>query len=364
MEIYLLCIVGVFVISAICGFVFIPIILNYCKAKQLYDIPNARKIHSSKVSRLGGISFIPSMIISFIIATALLNVASDLITVNLWSIYFLIGILLIYGMGILDDILGLTPMTKFIVQIIAACILPCSGLYINNLYGFLGITEIPYVIGFPLTVLIIVFIDNAINLIDGIDGLAGSLAILALAGFLYIFMGMQLWSYSILIAGLIGVLVAFLYFNIFGKVENNRKIFMGDAGSLTLGYILGFLCVKYSMDNVRVMPQHEFHFLMAFTLLIVPMFDVVRVSLYRIRHGQSPFKADKNHIHHKFMRAGLTQHQTLIIILLFQLFYIILNYFLFDAVSSTLVFIIDVVIYIIVNLTLNFLISKKAPLNS
>ncbi len=360
MNIYLLCIAGVFIISAICGFIFIPIILNYCKAKQLYDIPNARKIHQNAISRLGGISFLPSMIISFIIATASLNVASDLISINLWSIYFLIGLLLIYGMGILDDVLGLTPMTKFIVQIIAACILPCSGLYINNLYGFLGIWEIPYAVGFFLTVLVIVFIDNAINLIDGIDGLAGSLSIMALAGFLYIFIEINLWSYSILIAGLIGVLIAFLYFNLFGNPEKNRKIFMGDAGSLTLGYILGFLCIKYTMDNTNVMPEQDFHFLMAYTLLIVPMFDVVRVSLYRIRHLKSPFKADKNHIHHKFMRAGLTQHQTLVVILLFEALYIIMNYFLLDVISSTWVVIIDIIIYIIVNLILNFFIRKKA----
>ena len=134
--------------------------------------------------------------------------------------------------GIVDDILGLSPLIKFIVQIIAACALPLSGLYINNMYGFFGIHEIPYYIGFPLTVLTIVFIDNAINLIDGIDGLAASLSIIALSGFLYMFIVQNVWSYSILIAGLIGVLVAFMYFNLFGSAENNRKIFMGDSGSL------------------------------------------------------------------------------------------------------------------------------------
>ncbi len=359
MDIHLLCIIGVFFISATCGLAFIPIILNYCKAKQLYDIPNARKIHSNAVSRLGGISFIPSMMISFVIATALLNLASDLITVSLWSIYFLIGILLIYCMGILDDVVGLAPTTKFIVQIIAACILPASGLYLNNLHGFLGIWDVPYAVGFPLTVLAIVFIDNAINLIDGIDGLAGSLSIMALAGFLYAFIDMGVWTYAILIAGLIGVLVAFLYFNLFGDPGKNRKIFMGDSGSLTLGYILGFLCVKYSMDNALVMPPQKFHFLMAFTLLMVPMFDVVRVSLYRVSHGRSPFEADKNHIHHKMMRAGLTQHQALVAILLFQALCIVLNYALLDSMPSTIVFAIDIVIYIGANMTINALIKRR-----
>ncbi len=359
MNIFYLCIIGVFVISTICGFIFIPVILNYCKAKQLYDLPNARKIHHDAVSRLGGVSFIPSMFISFAIAMSFLNKTSNLITVNLWSFYFLIGILLIYGMGILDDVLGLTPLTKFVVQIVSACILPASGLYINNLYGFMGIHEVSYAIGFPLTVFIIVFIDNAINLIDGIDGLAASISIMALCGFLYIFSDQEVWSYSILISGLIGVLVSFLYFNLFGKPEKNRKIFMGDSGSLTLGFILGFLCVKYSMDNALVMSQHKFNFIMSFTLLIVPMFDVVRVFFVRVSHRRSPFIADKNHIHHKFMKAGMSQHQTLISILLFQAFYIVLNHFLLTAMTSTVVFVIDVLIYFCVNQTLNRFITLK-----
>ncbi|MDO4161208.1 MAG: MraY family glycosyltransferase [Prevotellaceae bacterium] len=359
MNIYTFCIIGVFLISTICGLVFIPIILNFCKKRRLYDIPNERKVHHNAVPRLGGISFMPSMFISFAIALAFLNSSEQLITVNLWSFYFLISILLIYCMGIIDDVLGLTPLTKFIVQIIAACILPLSGLYINNLYGFMGIYEIPYIVGFPLTVLAIVFIDNAMNLIDGIDGLAASLAIIALIGFLYIFVTQGVWSYSILIAGLIGVLVSFLYFNLFGEVEKNRKIFMGDSGSLTIGFILGFLCIKYSMDNVLVMSDHKFSFIMAFTLLIVPMFDVVRVFLVRIYHHKSPFTADKNHIHHKFMKAGCSQHKTLVMILMLAVFYIFLNHYLLCVLSNTIVFVVDVVIYIGLNLILNYFIKKK-----
>ena len=109
--------------------------------------------------------------------------------------------------------------------------------------------------------LTIVFIDNAINLIDGIDGLAASLSIIALSGFLYMFIVQNVWSYSILIAGLIGVLVAFMYFNLFGSAENNRKIFMGDSGSLTLGYLLGFSLYKifYEQYGCDVSPQVRLH---------------------------------------------------------------------------------------------------------
>lgn len=360
MSIYVIGTIVVFIISATCGLVFIPAILNFCKAKNLYDIPNARKVHKNAVPRLGGISFMPSMFLSFAVALLYINSSEELITINLWSLYFLISILLIYGMGITDDILGLSPLVKFVVQIVAACMLPFSGLYLNNMYGFMGVHEIPFFIGAPLTVLAIVFIDNAINLIDGIDGLAASLSIIALVGFLVIFITQDVWTYAILIAGLIGVLVAFLYFNLFGDPDKNRKIFMGDSGSLTLGFILGFLCVKYSMQNPNVIIKHDIDFIMAFTLLIVPMFDVVRVFMVRIYHKKSPFLADKRHIHHKFMAAGLSQHQTLLTIIAIALAYIALNYNLLQHMSNTCVFIVDVALYIILNLILNALISRKA----
>lgn len=353
MNIYILCIIGVFLISTICGFIFIPVILNYCKAKQLYDIPNSRKIHKNAVPRLGGISFIPSMFISFMIALSFINSTENLITISLWSLFFPIGTLLVYGMGIVDDILGLSPSRKFIIQIVAACLLPFAGLYINDMYGFLGVHEIPYVVGFPLTVLVIVFIDNAINLIDGIDGLAASLSILALGGFLYLFICQEVWSFSILITGLIGVLVAFLYFNLFGNAEKNRKIFMGDSGSLTLGFILGFLCVKYSMDNVNIMPYHKVDFIIPFTLLIIPIFDVFRVFMVRIWHHKSPFMADKNHIHHKLMATGMSQHKTLCTIVALAVSYVLFNFLLLKVIDNTFVFITDILIYVALNLIIN-----------
>ncbi len=359
MNLYIYYIAGVFMMSAICGLVFIPIILNFCKAKNLYDTPNARKIHHNAIPRLGGIAFIPSMFLSFATAIAIISSTEKLITINLWTVYFLISTLLIYFMGIVDDIIGLSAMVKFVIQIIAACFIPLAGLYINNLYGFFGINEIPYSIGFPLTVLTIVFIDNALNLIDGIDGLAASLSIIALTGFMIIFASQEIWAYAIFISGLIGVLVAFLFFNVFGSAEKNRKIFMGDAGSLSLGFFLGFLCIKYTMQNPAVIEQHKYNFLMAFTLLLVPMFDVVRVFAVRIYHHRSPFAPDKTHIHHKFMAAGLSQHKALGCIVALSLLYIGLNRLLLMSLNSTVTFIIDVAIYILVNIVLNRVIAQR-----
>ena len=362
MNIYIYLIAGVFIISAACGFIFIPIILNFCKAKNLYDIPNPRKIHKNAVPRLGGTAFMPSMFIAFAVAVMAFYPSGRHITISLWSLLFLTSILLVYVIGLLDDVFGLSPAVKLIVQIISACMLPLSGLYINNLYGFMGINGVPYTAGVLLSVFVTVFIDNAINLIDGIDGLAAGLSIIALGGFLYIFSLQGVWIYSALIAGLIGVLVAFMYFNIFGSADKNRKIFMGDAGSLSLGFILGFLCVKYTMDNPAAISCRYFDFIMAFTLLAVPMFDVVRVSLVRIYHCKSPFKADKRHIHHKCMRAGLSQHQTLGCIVCLQLVFIAANALLLNVMSNTLVVAVDIVFYIFINLILNFFIRKRERL--
>lgn len=359
MNIYILCIIGVFLISTILGFLFIPMILNFCKSRQLYDIPNARKIHKNAIPRMGGLAFIPSMLIAFTIALLIIDSQENIIKISLWSMFFPMGLLLVYGMGIVDDILGLSPTIKFFVQILAASFLPLAGLYINNLYGFLGIYEIPYWIGFPLTVLTIVFIDNSINLIDGIDGLAASLSIIALIGFFILFINQKVWIFSILIMGLIGVLISFLYFNIFGDADNNRKIFMGDSGSLSLGFILGFLCVKYSMENVNVMPYMKVNFIIPFTFIIVPVFDVFRVFIVRIYNKKSPFMADKSHIHHKLMRVGLSQRKALIVILLMALFYISLNLLLLEFISNTEVFIIDILIYILFNVIINKKIVKN-----
>lgn len=309
MNIYIIFIVAVFVFSALLGFTFIPLILNFCKKRNLYDIPNGRKVHTCAVPRLGGICFLPSMFVSFVVALFILRGIDRTVTVNLWSLYFMAGSALIYITGLIDDVVGLKATTKFVAQIAASCFLPLSGLYVNNFYGFLGIHELPYWIGFALTVLVIVFIDNAMNLIDGIDGLAASLAIIPLMGFLIGFANKGIWIYSVLIAGMIGVLVAFLYYNMFGDEHKNRKIFMGDSGSLTIGFIISFFAVKYTIYNPNVMPYDSLCLITAFSYLVVPSFDVIRVFFVRIRHGQSPFQADKKHIHHKLLRLGLTQRQ-------------------------------------------------------
>lgn len=352
---------GTFLISVLCGFVFIPLTLNFCKTKGLYDIPNQRKLHHKLIPRLGGITFIPSMVIAALIAIFTLDndpALQQRVPLNLWSILFFFSLTIIYVVGIIDDLVGLGAKVKFAAQVAAAVLMPVAGLSVNNLYGFCGIYDIPLYIGIPLTVFVIVFISNAINLIDGIDGLAAGLSFIALIGFFYGYVHQGLNSYCIIISGLAGVLIPYLYFNILGKAEKNRKIFMGDSGSLTLGFILGFLFVKFTMVNGEAMPYNPQRMLLAYSLLIVPVFDVVRVILHRLHYHAPLFKADKSHIHHKLMRAGCTMHQALLVILAMALLYIPLNLWLFGLIGITGVVLVDIILYTSINLLINYKISK------
>lgn len=364
---YIIPILGTAILSAACGFIFIPALLKFCKKKNLYDVPTGRKVHKTLIPRLGGISFMPSMLISALLILYLLssNTVNGKIQISAWSFGFLLNLLIIYTIGFIDDLIGLDAKLKFFVQIVAACVLPFCGLYINNLYGLFGIHEIPVWIGAPLTVFLFVFIDNAMNLIDGIDGLSASLSIMAFAGFLYCFIPYSLTAYEVLISGFIGVLITYLYFNIWGNPNKGTKIFMGDAGSLTLGFILAFLFVKALMVNPVVMPMSPRRVVIAYSLLIVPTFDVVRVIIHRLRIGQPIFCPDKSHIHHKLMQIGMNQHKALISILLLQAFFIAFNVIMFDLTCDnlTVIFITDILVYTLFHLYLTKRIKKVESSN-
>lgn len=378
MNIIILLLAGTFVISMLTGFCFIPAILTFCKKKKLYDIPDERKVHHDAIPRLGGISFLPSMLLAAIIMLLTYEnvTGQQKITINSWTASCVISLLIIYCVGIVDDIVGLKAKTKFIFQLVAASLLPISGLYINNLYGFLGIYEIPFFVGFPLTVLCIAFVDNAMNLIDGIDGLSSSLAFIALAGFLYGFYCVRMYVYCLMIMGLMGILFAYMYYNIFGTVANGLKIFMGDSGSLTLGFMLSFFTVKFAMSRPDLIPDGKYvidlfgialpyekvRLAFVYTLLIVPTFDVFRVILVRLYHHTPIFNPDKRHIHHKLLATGLNQHQALIVIILLQLMFIVLNGLLIPHFDITSIVCMDIIVFIVVNVVITRFIktgSKK-----
>lgn len=334
--------------SLIIGLISIPIIIKLCKEKKLYDIPDLRKKHKQAIPRLGGISFLPCMMLAFgfVLVIFSFKYESD-ISVHIWYLYLMFGFLIIYVLGVLDDVIGLSAKLKFIVQFVAASTLPMVNIYIDNFYGLFGIYEIPYYIGMPLTLITIVLIINSINLIDGIDGLSASLSIIALCGFIYLYYSINVWVICLMAAGLVGALCAFLRFNLFGNANKETKIFMGDSGSLTLGFTLASLFTKYIMYYPDKAVIKDDGIILAYSLLIIPVFDVFRVMTIRMRNRKPIFGADRNHLHHKLMDAGCSQHKTLVIILLVALTFIFGNYALQAYLSYTTIFIVDVVAFVL-----------------
>ncbi|MCF0235944.1 MAG: undecaprenyl/decaprenyl-phosphate alpha-N-acetylglucosaminyl 1-phosphate transferase [Bacteroidaceae bacterium] len=320
-----------------------PWLLRLCERRGLYDMPNERKVHSNKIPRLGGLLFVPAMAVGFALSMLVMVLTDGEQAVPVFRLSTLImavGLFLLYLIGILDDLLGLRASFKFLAQAAATAFMPLCGLYIDNFYGFCGIYALPIWVSYPLTVFVCLLIVNSINLIDGIDGLSSGLCILSLSAFALLFMHLNVMTYTLLAAGLVGTLIGFFYFNMFGKVERGTKTFMGDTGTLVLGYAIAYLAIKFAMNNNSVLPYRPCALLVSFTLVAVPTLDLVRVAIGRILGGKGIFHPDKTHIHHRAMAAGYTMHQSLAIILVLQLTIIAINfggYFLLDLSSNILV---------------------------
>ena len=361
----ILFIILAFVISASVARLIIPRILLISLRKKLFDMPSERKVHKRAIPRLGGVSFFPTILLSSCGVFALrILMGYDVPTLRavylLPECLFLVcGMTLLYLTGIADDLVGVRYRQKFVIQIICASFFPLAGLWINNFYGLFGLYALPAWIGMPFTVLLVVFVTNAINLIDGIDGLASGLSSVALLVFGFLFMQKELWTYSMLAFATFGVLVPFFYYNVFGSAERARKIFMGDTGSLTLGYTLSFLAIKYSQHNTDIMPYTAGAFIIAFSTMIIPAFDVVRVVLVRIREGHSPFEPDKNHIHHKLLAVGLSPRKAMLSLLFMSCAFSAANILLVPYVNNTMMLIADIVIWIGLNLWWDYLRDKK-----
>lgn len=348
---------GAFLTSFVCGLVIIPQIVDFCRKRCLYDLPDARKRHKTLVPRLGGVCFLPCMCISFlVVALVSFFIDGSHTNISLSNAYLFIGVTMVYFIGMLDDIVGVSAKHKLFVQVISACCLPLANLYINNLYGLFGIRQIPYYIGMPLTVFFVVAVDNAMNLIDGIDGLCAGLSIIALVGFGLMFASIGFLVYYVMIAGLIGVLLSYIYFNMLSK---SRKVFMGDSGSLTIGFLLAVFFVKLSMDNPRLAAYDDQRIIMAASFLIIPCFDVIRVMIARKRTHKPMFSPDRNHIHHRLIDAGCSQHQALGAILLLDLCFVALSgLFIWLKVQPTLILTMDVAVFTLFHYCLQRKISK------
>lgn len=258
--------------------------------------------------------------------------------------------LLLYFIGVVDDIFSISASTKFGVQLLVATSFPASGLYVDSLYGFLGIHALPLWLSWALTIFLLLLIINAVNLIDGIDGLAGGLVLMSLAVFGVHFLKFALIPLVVLCASLGGAISAFLFFNITGSVERRTKTFMGDSGSLFLGVVLGYLILLYAQQETAVLPAHADGLIVGYTVLLVPCLDLCRVAIGRLCRRQGIFIADKTHLHHKLMDAGLSMRRTLLAILALQASFVALNFYMdYCDVAMEWIVLADAVVFAVVN---------------
>jgi len=305
----------------------IPVIIQVAKDKKLFDEPDERKVHKNVIPTLGGLGIYAGFIIALLMGVPR-NMASELQ-------YFAAAATVIFFLGIKDDILVLSASKKFIGQLIAAGIIIKFGdVRITNMYGFLGFHEIPYTASVVFTIFTVIVITNSFNLIDGVDGLAGSLGVLTtlVFGTYFYFAGPPTLPYAVMAFALAGGTIAFLIYN-----YSPAKIFMGDTGSLLLGLVNSILVIKFI--NWGSNPAANFPVQAApaigFAILMIPLFDTLRVFGLRILDRRSPFSPDRTHVHHFLLDLGLSHRMVTITCVSANIAFIILAYFLRHMGTTT-----------------------------
>lgn len=317
-----ICLIGLF-ISFILTYRAIPIIIYLSYVKNLFVIPNGRSSHFVNTPNLGGVGiFIGAVFTSNMIGSFILNQTqlSQLTSLNA-------AMILLFFAGIKDDIYNLTPLKKLLIQIFAAIIVVVSSnIRIVSFFGLFGIDEIPLIVSYIFTIIVFVFIINAYNLIDGIDGLAGSIALIIFSFYGYIFFISNNFFGLVLCVTIIGSMIAFLTFNV---SKSKRKIFMGDTGSMFIGFLIVYLSTII-LDNSSINNISNVS-VVVLALLSFPILDTIRIFTIRLLSGKNPLNADKNHMHHRLLRFGFSHIKATIIISFFVILIV-----LFSLLTSSL----------------------------
>ncbi len=296
-------------------FMAIPSIIRVSIIKNLFDEPGERKSHSSSVPTLGGLAIFAGVVFSYTFWSAGYDYTG--------SQYIIAAIIIMFFIGIKDDIIDLSAMKKLYGQIIASVIIALfANIRITSLYGVFGIYQIPYWLSILFTMFTILVVINSYNLIDGVDGLAGGVGAIASFTFGLWFYNYNQFSLCILSFSLFAALLAFLVYNF-----SPANIFMGDTGSLVVGIILAVLTVNFVELSFDSAP-FEFPFrsspAMAIAILIYPLTDTLRVFMIRVIKGRSPFHADRNHLHHFLLDLGLSHREVALSLYLINIAFILL----------------------------------------
>lgn len=327
-----------FLFSFLITFFSIPTIIKISRKKNLMDEPGIRSSHLRKIANLGGIAIFYSI-----------GICAPIFAYELFDLYkFLFAslVILLY-VGVMDDIVIMRAYKKLVAQVIVSCLVVIgSDIRIRNLFGIFGIYEINYFVSVIFSIVTFIILINAFNLIDGIDGLAGgySLVCSALFGISYYRLGSYNYPLVVLSVIIIGSVLAFLYYNL----SNGRtgKIFMGDTGSMLLGFLLAFTSISFIdiFIDKKLPDVPRYHLqsapVVAVAILILPIIDTLNVIIIRLINKKSPFDADKNHIHHRLLKLNLTHRKSSGYIILYYLFVVGLAYCLRHTNVNLLLFII------------------------
>ena len=285
--------IGALIIGFLLVMISIPPIIRVANAKHLFEPFDERRIHTKIIPPMGGVAIFIGFTLSSIIATD--GISFDALK------YIIASVIIMFFIGLKDDLMDISARKKLMVQVFAAVILITLGnVRFTNLHGILGTGEIGYITSIILSIFAMVVIINAFNLIDGIDGLASGLAIIAATAFgTWFFLAGNI-QFAILSFALVGSLAGFFIYNVFG---HRNKLFMGDTGSLIIGLVISALVVKFNEFNINLSESYSIKAAPAvsFAIIIVPLVDTLRVMTIRIYNKTSPFSPDNNHIHHRLL---------------------------------------------------------------
>lgn len=288
-------------LSAVICLSTIPAIIRIARSKHLYDSPDGiRKFHDMITPNLGGIAIFAAVLFAF-------SVSGYAPFLEAYP-YLVGGLLILFFTGIKDDILVIDPSKKLYGQILASMLIIWGGdLTIDNLGGVFGFYEINEIAGILLTLFTMVVVINAYNLIDGIDGLAAGIGIIASAAFGAWFYTVGAMELALLCAVVIGALAGFLWYN-----YSPASIFMGDTGSQVVGYLLAFMALSFvhiGSAPEAVVPFKNAVPVLPVAILIVPLYDTIRIFIIRTMKRRAFFKPDREHIHHHLLQLGLSHRK-------------------------------------------------------
>jgi len=348
-----LVLIGAFILV----YVLIPKILWIVQELKLTDNPDERSSHKIAIPTMAGVSFFITLILI-------------LVLIKIWDTEFIAlniiaALTIIFVIGFKDDLVVSSPKVKIIGQLVAILFIFLSGVFKNiSLNGFLGFYHMPTIVSFLFLTFIMLAIINSYNLIDGVDGLAATIGIVVFIVYALIFFATGLYFYGLLSSSLIGILSAYLVYNF----SDTKKIFMGDTGSLIIGFCISFFTLKFlSMDATSFgYSNFEAHdkLLLAFVILYIPFFDTSRVIGIRLLQKKSPFYPDRNHIHHILIDAGLSHKKTSLLLGCINLILIGMFLFLSTHLNSFLLLCILIgsyVLFLVVFYILKQKISNKKP---